>query len=590
MSDFLFTRNKQKVNELDQLLKDLMPNPDSVSIRAYSGEWGSLAFSLGPYNGFEPYQDDNHICIVIGGPVLCWRDNHFLTDLEASNIATKSILERWKSGLYDWSEDLSGPFNILIIDKKTNKIFCYTDLMMFIPVYQYNYNEELVLGTHVDTVAKVADIQKNIDQASVADFILHGIVTYPYTTYIDIFQLAPASEHTWILENNKNIEYRVPYWQPFEINPYNSIEEAATALREGLNDYIESITDQMTEVGQFISGGEDSRSIAGMLPKRLKRHAYIYVDYENREFELAKRVSNTYGCEFHHTLRNHNHYLNILPVASNLVGSGQQYTHAHTLSLSTVSGVDKHLAVFGGYASDSLLKAMHIRKPKNASKFPFVPDIELPDESRTKPIKSSIINSSLLLEIDQRRKAHMVYIKSLRKQSYHEWFMLWPYSMREAMPNLSVNRRLFASYEIYTSKNVVKISAAIPTHWKTNRKLFNTALKPALAASKWIPHADGRLPYFPWYLNTFLQLPRWTVMAVKKLLKIKTNDGSWVSWEQILEKPEWKELVEHYSKFGESLKIFEENIDSYQVLNSNELSRMQKVNLLQVLYYKNQSL
>ena len=215
-----------------------------------------------------------------------------------------------------------------------------------------------------------------------------------------------------------------------------------------------------SEVGQFISAGEDSRSIAGMLPERLKRHAYIYVDSKNREFKLAKKVAEVYGCKFHYILRSLTHYLDILPAASKLVGSGQQYTHAHTLGLAKQSGVDKHLAVFGGYASDSLLKAMHIQRPKNWNKFPFLPDIELANENRTAPIYSPVIRSIFLLEIDKRRRTHMSYIKNIRTTSYHEWFMLWPYSMREAMPNLSVNRRFFKSYEIYTSKNVVKISAA----------------------------------------------------------------------------------------------------------------------------------
>lgn len=584
MSDFLFTRDGQPVHQLADLLTGLMPEPKLVKVKEYTGGWGTLVVSLGPYNGFEPYEDEDYICVTIGGPILCWRDNDFLSDPNQPTAATQSILQRWQSGVADWSEDLSGPFTLLIINKNTSELFCYTDLMMFIPVYQYATNKVCVIGTHVDTIAKLLGHQKKIDEVSVADFILHGIVTYPYTIYKNLFQLAPATEHRWILQNKTNIEHRIPYWEPLENNPYKNLNEAASALYTGLKDYIESVTEKMTEVGQFISAGEDSRSIAGMLPNRLKRHAYIYVDSKNREFQLAKRVSDNYGHEFHYVLRSHNHYLDILPMASKLVGSGQQYTHAHTLGLAKVSGVDKHLAVFGGYASDSLLKAMHIRKPKNARKFPFLPDIQLSDESRTIPIKSSSINNIYLLEIDKRRQAHMAYIKSLRKKTYHEWFMLWPYSMREAMPNLSVNRRLFPSYEIYTSKKVVKISAAVPTNWKTNRKLFNKALKPALAGSKWIPHADGRLPYFPWYINSFLQLPRWSTFAIKKLLKIKMNDGSWVSWEQILEKKEWSEIVEKYSKSNENLKIFENNLSSYEVLHSNKMTPTQKVNLIQILY------
>ena len=241
---------------------------------------GALAVTLGPYNGFAPYEDERHICVVIGGPILYWRDNHFLTDSEQPITGTQAILQRWHSGA-DWSEDLSGPFVIFIVDNNTAEIFCYTDLMTFIPVYQYVLDRSFCLGTHVDTVASISGQKQNIDDVSVADFILHSIVTYPHTFYSNIFQLAPAAEYRWTLKNSENIWQKTPYWEPLEINSYKNIDEAAMALRIGLIDYIGRITEKMTEVGQFISAGEDSRSIAGILPERLKRHAYIYVDSKN---------------------------------------------------------------------------------------------------------------------------------------------------------------------------------------------------------------------------------------------------------------------------------------------------------------------
>ena len=164
------------------------------------------------------------------------------------------------------------------------------------------------------------------------------------------------------------------------------------ALRVGLIDYIERITEKMTEVGQFISAGEDSRSIAGILPERLKRHAYIYVDSKNREFKLAERVANIYGCEFDYILRSPTHYLDILPEASKLVGSGQQYTNAHTLSLAKQSGADKHPAVFGGFLSDTLVKAHYSKKNKTYKRFSFLPEFFIEGNDRAISNVSSIFN------------------------------------------------------------------------------------------------------------------------------------------------------------------------------------------------------
>lgn len=571
MSDFLFCRDEQALQYLVQPLRDLMPEPELVKVKEYSGSWGALAVTLGPYNGFAPYEDERHICVVIGGPILYWRDNHFLTDSEQPITGTQAILQRWRSGA-DWSEDLSGPFVIFIVDKNTAEIFCYTDLMTFIPVYQYVLDTSFCLGTHVDTVASISGQKQNIDDVSVADFILHSIVTYPHTFYSNIFQLAPATEYRWTLKNSENIWQKTPYWEPLEINSYKNIDEAAMALRIGLIDYIGRITEKMTEVGQFISAGEDSRSIAGILPERLKRHAYIYVDSKNREFKLAERVANIYGCEFDYILRSPTHYLDILPEASKLVGSGQQYTNAHTLSLAKQSGADKHPAVFGGFLSDTLIKAMHSKKNKTYKRFSFLPEFFIEGNDRTISNVSSIFNDKTLKAINKRRASHYDYVSSLRKESVYEWFGIWPVTMYSDFPNITVNRRLFASYEAFTNKEVVKISAMVPTQWKLNRKLFHKAVKPALKASKFIPHGDGRLPYYPWYLNSFLQLPRWSKKLFNKALKIKKHDGSWASWDQLSREIDL--MIE--KKLPDS--------ESFNKIDYKCLTREQRINLLTVLH------
>lgn len=584
MSDFLFTREQGVLHRLVQPLKDLMPEPEQVVVKAFSGSWGSLATSLGPYNGFAPYEDSDYICVVIGGPVFYWQDNHFLTNPQQPTAATQAILQRWQIGLIDWSEDLSGPFTTLIVNKKSDELFCYTDLMMFVPVFQYATDTELCLGTHIDTVAKIARQQQNIDNVSIADFILTGRVTYPHTVYSNLFQLVPATEHKWTLKRNEYIEQHTPYWQPLELNPYKSIDEAALALRIGLKNYIERITETMTQVGHFISAGEDSRSITGLLPKRLKRHAYIYVDSKNREFKLAKRVADTYGCEFHYIFRDPMHYLNILPDASKLVGAGQQYTHAHTLDLIEKSGADEHDAVFGGFISDTLLKGVWRKRFDITKRLPFLPDffIQYNDINISDP--TSFFTDKTMNEINIRRLAHFKHIKKLRPKSSYEWFFLWPATMQICFPNISVNRRLFPSYEVFTSKDSVKISAAAPIEWKMNRKLFHKAVKPALKASKWIPHSDGRLPYYPWYVNSFLQLPTFAKKRFKMIIKKDTNDGPWNNWGVIINSSEWVNLINSYITNIKKVGLNEDYVSKYRIFVESNLNKDSKVNFLQTLY------
>ena len=440
MSDFIFSSTSKLPGELTNYIKSIY-HSDPPDVQEYHSTWGSLGVSRNLYHGLQPLETEEHIFVVVGGPVLCFRDNNFLKGSEPLE-GTRAIYERWLSGKMQWDEDLSGPFTVLIVDKKKTEVICITDLLMFIPVYQYNKNGSLMLGTHVDALANSTGQTLELDLVSLADFILNDAVTFPHTVYKNIDQCHPAAVHQYKLKEGE-IRPKSPaiFWVPQETNYFDNIKEAARTLREGVEDYVYRVTDGMTQVAHFISAGEDSRVISGIIPRYLSRDAYIFLDSMNREGRIAGKVARAYGANFRPEYRDDTFYLDILPEASDLIGSGHQYHHAHTLTLHKTCGLTNYSAVFGGYLSDNLLKALFTRKIRGQWRFPFLPQFFIPGENRSKPQKSPIFNNDVLKEIDSRRKLHLAYIKKFRKETVHEWF-LWP-NMRPGAPNFDCNRRLF---------------------------------------------------------------------------------------------------------------------------------------------------
>lgn len=65
-----------------------------------------------------------------------------------------------------------------------------TDLMSFIPLYQFIDSENVMVSSHSDALARSANQMNRIDLVSKIDFILHGVITYPYTVYKNVKQLA----------------------------------------------------------------------------------------------------------------------------------------------------------------------------------------------------------------------------------------------------------------------------------------------------------------------------------------------------------------------------------------------------------------
>lgn len=584
MSDFIYHSEEQPAGILASCIRDIY-HRQPPEISEYHGEWGSLAVSRNPYNGFQAMETEDLVIVVVGGPVLTFRDNLFLTGTEPE-AGTKAVLEHITTGTMNWDRDLSGPFVILIVDKAQRSIRCVTDLMLFIPVYEHFGNDIVAVGTHVDALARAAGRDKDLDHISLADFLLNKVVTFPHTVYTDVFQLPPAS----ILEyrphaGSTGSKTQETYWIPGNGPRFKDIGQAAEAVRAAVTGYIGCVTEGMEHVAQFLSGGEDSRAIAGLLPSSLKRDAYIFLDSLNREGRIAHRVARAYGLGLTVKLRKPSHYLDILPEATDLIGGGQQCIHAHSLGFHKECRLDSYDAVFGGYLGETLLRAYDIRKTKIQRKLPFLPEFLLEGETVSRPLKSRIFSDDMLQEIDTRRRAHVNRIREIKPDAIQEWFQNWPRTMGVSNPNNAVNRRLFRSYEPFTCNELVKISFSVPATWKLNRKLFHLAFRDAFGPSKWIPHSKGYYPCFQWGINVPFRFGYWIREKLdNRLGGIREHEGPWMDWRELKKTSDWViwenicDLEFLKSLFGESVTA-EDNEDIRKELI---LSKM--INLFQTRY------
>lgn len=583
MSDFIFTVQRKNPGQLTKHVHSIY-REDCPRVVEFHGSWGSLAVSRNLHMGFDPLETESHICIVIGGPVLTFTSNRFLAG-EDRIYGTCELLKKWTSGeTIRWDEDLSGPFVALKLDKKKTKLEVVTDLMSFIPVYQSGQGPSKVIGTHVDMVARVAEYEDVQDPVSIADFVLHGVITYPHTLYPGIKQVSPASQHLWTLDGAAGYQKQT-YWLPREENQYRSLDEAADDLRVGIQSYVKAVSEGMDRVALFLSGGEDSRTVLGMLPENCERHAFIFLDQMNREGRVAQAAAKAYGASFTMCPRGKLWYLEILQACSDLVGKGAQYIHVHSYGFHKLANLNRYRAVFGGFLSDTLLKAYHVKRMRGFDRFPFLPYLKSSDQRKRSLDEVSIVQSRVLAELKARTDEHLEFVRSIRsEESVYEWFSLWPISMHSDMPYLYGNRRLFASYEPFMAKKSVKVAAAVPQVWKMNRRLFQKMARPLLRPSRHLIHSNGWMPYYPWYLNVFIHGVVWFLRSVEYRLGLaKGNQGPWNDWRVILESTEWEKAVK---RTAEAVKFQEEvfTVAVDKLFTESYLNVSQKVNLMQIIY------
>lgn len=342
----------------------------------------------------------------------------------------------------------------------------------------------------------------------------------------------------------------------------------------------------MPKVAQFISAGEDSRAIAGLLPKHVQRDAFIFLDQMNREGNIAQKISKIYKANFNLGLREKTYYIDILSESTALTGSGNQYCHAHSLGFVNQFNLADYPAVFGGFMSDTLLKGHHIPLIRGSKLFfPIVAKKNTPVGLRFQKMLN-YIDTSILEKVQARQIERLNQIKSLQPNNTSEWFHFYPATMHNDFQYFHSNRRLFKSYEPFMSHEAVKVAARVPISWKLNRRLFNHAMKPFLQPSKFVFHADGRLPYFNFFVNLPIHITIWFYRQFRsRILKINDgNQGPWGEWQHVFNSSEWKAKVAEYSKNINNITCLKSEMDIITLMESGNLSRSQVINFMQILH------
>jgi hypothetical protein len=538
MSDFLYSKKPQPPGRLAGEIRKIY-HEDPPEIIEFHGTWGSLAASKGHYFGFDPVETEEFICVILGGPVLMFADNLFIggSDRQAG---TNMILKCWSSctGIR-WDEDVSGPFAALKVEKKACRLDLVTDLMSFIPIFEAR-NYEFV-GTHVDCVAGAAGLLGEKDEISMADFVLNGTVTYPHTIYQNVQQLQPGTTFTRIAgaKFSKSI-----YWQPIEEDRFEDVVAAASFLADGLTSYIAQITSGLEKTALFLSGGEDSRTVLGMIPQNCKRDAFIFLDQMNREGRVAHAAAQVYDAQFTFIKRDEHRYLDVLPACADLVGAGSQYSHVHSYGLAKSAELASYRAVFGGFLSDTFLKGLYIPRfsLERFGLFYHIPRASFPNRNH----QANLISVKYQNKVHERIQERSADLKNSNlSHALPEWARIYPISMHSDTPHFFGQRRLFAIYEPFTSHSVVTALGAIPAAWKLNRVLFQKMAKPFLAKSRYLLHANGWLPYFPWTVNLLIRPLVSVKRRLDQLLFIdRGNQGPWNDWSKLKARPEWWAFAE----------------------------------------------
>ncbi len=578
MSDFVWLSSPVPPAPVAAALRGIhRTSPPDVDV--FSGTWGTLAATRNHYPGFAVWDTPSHLAVVVGGPVLTFAVPEAGPG-EVAHAATRAIAERHLGGAIRWEEDLSGPFAFLILEKSGGAAACVTDLLGSISVFRSEGLPGLALGTHPGALAKAAAATAR-DPVSMVEFLLAGRVTYPFTMFRDFRVLAPATRHAWKGAAQGFRPGHTAYWQPLEGACGMSIRDAGAFIREGMAGHLRSVVRRAGRTAVFMSGGEDTRSVALLLPPECGATAITFADSRNREARLAEKVARVLGFRFEFHPRDPDHYAATLPGAADLMGPGRLYFHCHAYGLHIACGLADYGAVLGGFLADTLFKARFILKLIPRKGMPFMPHIAVAAANPPALRGADMYPAAILRTLEERRNAHFERIREIRPVSAAEWFNFWPLACLSSSGTFEGNRRLFRGCEPFQCSEAIKAAAFAPQEWKLNRRLYLAAFGPLLRRTPWLPHAEGHLPGLPWYANFLPQAAVWAARRMAaKAGRVRGEQGSWSDWNRVLRSDAWSRAKAAYRNGLDEVAA----IVGQPPPADDRLTNVQRVQLLQVCY------
>lgn len=248
--------------------------------------------------------EDGTVQVVFNGEIYNYRELRSQLMARGHRFATHSDTEVLVH-LYEevgdrLVEQLRGMFAFALWDERSSRLLLARDRLGIKPLYYRQDNEKLLFASELKALLAYGDIEREIDPASLEDYLAYGMVSGTRTIFRGIHKLAPG--HTLSVDpDHWRVEPR-RYWR-LEFAPDSSLssEQWSARVRAKLEETVEKHLIADVPVGAFLSGGIDSSVITALAALRSQRPIQTFSigfsDSANDELPFARETAARYGTQ-----------------------------------------------------------------------------------------------------------------------------------------------------------------------------------------------------------------------------------------------------------------------------------------------------
>jgi asparagine synthase (glutamine-hydrolysing) len=262
-----------------------------------------------PTNGRQPMTTpDGRHTLVFNGAIYNFRSLQVELESAGWTFRTRCDTEVLLAALAQWGKEalsrLRGMYAFALWDSAEQSLFLARDPFGIKPLYFHCQGERLVFASEVSALLASEACAREIDPASVSDYLAWLAVPAPRTIYRGIFSLLPGETLTFS-HGKADVQAQWNFRSiPATGTPCASREDFVRELRERIDDSIRAHVIADVPVGAFLSGGLDSAVVVGLMSRAsgnpLKTFCIGFEEDGFSEADEAEATARHFGS-IHHT-------------------------------------------------------------------------------------------------------------------------------------------------------------------------------------------------------------------------------------------------------------------------------------------------
>jgi len=266
-----------------------------------------------PANGHQPMTTpDGRFTLVFNGALYNHRE--LRRELESAgwefrtHCDTEVLLAAYAHHGADCLSRLRGMFAFAVWDAREHALFAARDPLGIKPLYYARLGGGgLVLASELNALHAAAVVPREIDPASVGEYLAWFNVPAPRTIYRGIANLPPGQALT--VDAQGTVRTHAWWKLPAPVQPgrvATNYQDFIHGLRHQLEDSIRAHRVADVPVGAFLSGGMDSTAVVGLMTRlggpKLKTFSLVFGESGYSEQASARLAAQTFGTEHHEDL------------------------------------------------------------------------------------------------------------------------------------------------------------------------------------------------------------------------------------------------------------------------------------------------